>query len=118
MAELSYIKMFIEIYNVGAAFIIIFLILQILLILRRVDRDLLKARVFLNEEVLQRTWLFISIAGASYAIHSLGNFVSLLLDTTGYYFFAVTQLIFLAAFISAVYNWYVFIDGIKNKKII
>lgn len=52
---MTFIETFIEIYNAGAAFIIIFLIGQILFMMRKVDKDLLKARLFLNESIMQRT---------------------------------------------------------------
>jgi hypothetical protein len=43
--------------------------------MRKVDRDLLKARLFLNEEVMQRTWIYISVAGAAFALNTLVKFV-------------------------------------------
>ncbi|MDF1532848.1 MAG: hypothetical protein P1P72_11130, partial [ANME-2 cluster archaeon] len=58
-------RTFIEIYNVGAAFIIIFMIGQILIMLKNVDKALLKARIFLKEDILEKTWMFIAIAGAA-----------------------------------------------------
>lgn len=118
---MNFIETFIEIYNAGAAFIIIFLIGQILFMMRKVDKDLLKARLFLNESVMQRTWTYISVAGASFALNTLIKFIERF-TTNGenlsqFYFIEFSQLIFLVAFILAVYNWYIFIGSfVKNKE--
>lgn len=117
---MNFIETFIEIYNAGAAFIIIFLIGQILFMMRKVDKDLLKARLFLNEEIMQRTWIYISVAGASFALNTLVKFVirftisGVALET--FYLVEFTQLIFLVSFILAVYNWYIFIGSFVNNK--
>lgn len=120
MYRIGYLEIFMEIYNAGAAFILIFLIGQIIFMMRKVDRDLLKARLFLNDEVLQRTWIYISIAGASFALNTVIKFVlrftanGELFDT--YYLVELTQLIFLIAFILAVHNWYRFIASFVNHR--
>lgn len=119
---MTFIETFIEIYNAGAAFIIIFLIGQILFMMRKVDKDLLKARLFLNESIMQRTWIYISVAGASFALNTLIKFIiRLRFRTTGevlspFYLVEFTQLIFLVAFILAVYNWYIFIGSFVRSK--
>lgn len=117
---MNFIETFIEIYNAGAAFIIIFLIGQILFMMRKVDKDLLKARLFLNEFVMQRTWTYISIAGAAFALNTLLKFIERF-TTKGeslnqFYFIEFSQLIFLVAFILAVYNWYIFIGSFVKSK--
>lgn len=117
--QMNFIETFIEIYNAGAAFIIIFLIGQILYMMRKVDKDLLKARIFLNESIMQRTWIYISVAGASFALNTLIKFI-LRFTTSGeflspLYLVEITQLIFLVAFILAVYNWYIFIGSFVNR---
>ncbi|MCZ7397034.1 MAG: hypothetical protein O8C59_00775 [Candidatus Methanoperedens sp.] len=122
---MGFIETFVEIYNAGAAFIIIFLIGQILFMMRKVDKDLLKARLFLNETVMQRTWIYISVAGAAFAINTLIKFVVRFAyagETTtriinDFYFVEFTQFIFLISFILAVYNWYIFIGSfVKNRE--
>lgn len=120
MYTMSFIETFIEIYNAGSAFIIIFLIGQILFMMRRADKDLMKAKLFLNDAVLQRTWLYLSIAGAAFALNTLIKFV-VRFTTAGdvlnvYYMVELTQLIFLIAFILAVSNWYGFISSFVSKK--
>ncbi len=117
---MNFIETFIEIYNAGAAFIIIFLIGQILFMMRKVDKDLLKARLFLNQSVMQRTWTYISVAGAAFALNTLIKFI-VRFTTTGealnpFYLVEFTQLIFLVAFILAVYNWYLFIGSFVNRR--
>ncbi len=116
----GFIETFIEIYNAGAAFIIIFLIGQILFMMRKVDKDLLKARLFLNESVMQRTWMYISIAGASFALNTLIKFVVRFTyasdKLSDYYLVELTQVIFLISFILAVHNWYVFIGSFINRR--
>ncbi len=117
---MNFVETFIEIYNAGAAFIIIFLIGQILFMMRRVDKDLLKAKLFLNEAVMQRTWMYISIAGASFALNTLIKFVVRFTIpgkvVEDFFFVELTQFIFLVSFILTVYNWYVFIGSFVNHK--
>ncbi len=117
---MSFIETFIEVYNAGAAFVIIFLIGQILFMMRKVDKDLLKARLFLNESIMQRTWVYISVAGAAFALNTLIKFIvrfSYSGDAlTPFYPVEFTQLIFLIAFILAVYNWYIFIGSFVKSK--
>lgn len=118
--EMSFIETFIEVYNAGAAFIIIFLIGQILFMMRKVDKDLLKARLFLNESIMQRTWVYISVAGAAFALNTLIKFIVRFSESgealSPFYLVEFTQLIFLIAFILAVYNWYIFIGSFVRSK--
>ena len=120
MLAISFMDAFMEIYNAGAAFILIFLIGQILFMMRKVDRTLLKARVFLDDSVMQWTWIYISIAGASFALNTLVKFMIWFTRSgeilKGLYLAELTQIIFLVAFILAVYNWYVFIGRFANHK--
>jgi hypothetical protein len=117
---MDFIEAFMVIYNAGAAFILIFMIGQILFMMRKVDKELLKARLFLNDSILQKTWMYISIAGASFALNNVIKFI-IWYTSAGeilqiYYFVDLTQLVFLIAFILAVNNWYVFIGSFVSKK--
>lgn len=110
----DFILLFLEICTAGAAFILIFLTGQILYMMHTVDKDMLKAKLFLNEAVMERTWMYISIAGAGFALNTFVKFISqtalgAILDT--YHIYETTQLVFLVSFIMAVYNWYVFIGS-------
>jgi hypothetical protein len=117
---MNYIDAFMEVYNAGAAFVLIFLIGQILYMMRKVNKDILKARLFLNDAVMQRTWTYISIAGASFAVNSLVK-MAVRFTTQGqflgnFYILELSQFIFLIAFVLAVYNWYVFIASFVTGK--
>ncbi|MBW6518258.1 MAG: hypothetical protein K0A89_07125 [ANME-2 cluster archaeon] len=89
---------------------------QILILLRGVDKTVLRARIFLKEDILEKTWMFIAIAGASFALHSLTNFIDAMLEMNTYYLNELTQIIFLIAFILAVYQWYVFLGSLDKKE--
>lgn len=119
METMGFLRVFFEVYTAGAAFIIIFLIGQILYMMHKVDKDLLKAKLFLNENVMQRTWTYISIAGASFALNTLIKFAERFTvwgaGLSVYRMFEITQFIFLVSFILAVYNWYVFIGSFVGK---
>lgn len=121
MLENDYVRIFVEIYNAGAASILVFLIGEILIMMRRVDKAVLKARIFLSDEILQRTWTYISIAGAAFAIHSLVRFLEqVFLVTISFYgvplyLYDITQIIFIIAFLLAVYQWYLFIGSISKN---
>ena len=116
----DFVDIFMVIYNAGAAFILIFMIGQILFMMRKVDKDLLKARIFLNDGILQKTWIYISIAGASFALNNVIKFV-IMFTPRGEFLNAfqlpdLTQLVFIVAFILAVYNWYGFKGSFVNTK--
>ena len=113
--EMDYITIFIWLYNIGAAFIILFLILQILLLYRKIDVDIIRARLFLKMDVLGETWKYISIAGAAFAINALAGFMKYNTNINTYYLWEFTEAIFLAAFIAMIYQWYNFIDGLVLK---
>lgn len=120
MLSMGYVETLMEIYNTGAAFILIFLIGQIIIMMHRVDKDLLKARLFLNDVVLQRTWIYISVSGASFALNTVVKFAVRFTSTgavlENLYLIELTQLIFLLAFVFAVYNWYRFIASFAGKR--
>lgn len=112
-----FITIFIWLYNIGAAFIIMFLIIQILLISRKIDRDVLRARLFLNTEILNETWKYISISGASFAVNSVAGFVKFNLNLQMFHLWEVSEVIFLAAFIAMIYQWYQFVGGLIIKDV-
>jgi len=117
---LDFIETFMVIYNAGAAFILIFMIGQILFMMRKVDKELLKARLFLNDSIHQETWIYISIAGASFALINVIKFITWFTSSGEilqiYHFVDLTQLVFLIAFILAVNNWYGFVGSLVSKK--
>ncbi len=116
----EFFKIFLEVYTAGAAFVLIFLIGQIIYMMHRVDKSLFKAKLFLNESIMQRTWTFISIAGAAFAVNTLIKFTVTITAwgkaLENFYLFEITQFIFIISFIMAVYNWYVFIGSFVSKR--
>ncbi len=118
MEIMYFVQGFFEVYTIGAAFILIFLIGQIIYMMHRVDKDLLKAKLFLNEGVMQKTWMYISVAGAAFALNALVKFATMtdwgaVLGQVHLY--DLTLLVFLVAFILAVYNWYVFVGSFVRR---
>ncbi|MDF1531141.1 MAG: hypothetical protein P1P72_02290 [ANME-2 cluster archaeon] len=117
-SELDYVSIFIWLYNIGAAFIILFLIFQILLITRKLDTDVIRARLFLNMDILNETWKYISIASASFAVNAITGFLRFNVEKKVFFLWEISEIIFLAAFIAMIYQWYQFVGGmiIRNKK--
>ncbi len=115
MYTMGFIETFMEIFNVNAAVAIIFFCGLVLFKTRKLDRDLLRARLFLNYATMQRTWQYIPIAGASFALNDLARFASRFTDIgdilSSYYVVELIQIIFLMVFIHAVYSWYSFISA-------
>lgn len=116
LPELDYVTTFVWLYNIGAAFIILFLILQIMLMSRKIDDGVMRARLFLNVDVLNETWRYISIAGASFAINAFTGFLKFNTNVNTYYIWEISEIIFLGAFIAMIYQWYQFIDGLHVEK--
>ncbi|MFA4934588.1 MAG: hypothetical protein WC568_02005 [Candidatus Methanoperedens sp.] len=72
------------------------------------ERELSTVELVLNEAVLERTWTYISVAGAAFALNALIKFM-IWFRIAGdafnkYYIVELTQIIFLMAFIMAAYN--------------
>lgn len=111
----TFIETFIEIYNTAAAFVIVFLIGQILLMMRQIDQELLKASLFLKVDVLQKTWIFISTSAAAFAVHSITTFMKIM-DIPTFYIYEISQIVFIIAFIIAVYQWYAFLSEIPKRQ--
>lgn len=120
MQPINFIEAFIEIFIAVASSVIVLMIISILFIMRRVDKGLFRARLFLNETVMQRTWIYISIAGAAFAINTLIMFLVKFGDRgelfSGYYLPEITQIIFLLGFIFAVFSWHEFIGSFHKHK--
>lgn len=113
MAEI--LKTFLDLYNVIAAIVILYMIFQILIMLKSIDKSLLKARIFLKQDMIEKTWMFMAIAGASFALHALIDFLEEIFLINTLRLNDVTQIIFLIAFILAVYQWYFFVGHIHKK---
>ncbi len=66
--SMGFLGVLMEIYNVSAAVFIIFFCELVVLRLRGMNRDLLKARLFLNDAIIQRTFTF-----STYSWYSFTN---------------------------------------------
>ncbi len=120
MQNMDFIDTFIELFIACASLLIIFLISSILYMMQNVDKGLFKAKLFLNNNVMEQTWTYISIAGASFAINALilffSKFIAAIEILNSYYFVEINQSIFLIAFILAIWKWYEFIGGFETQK--
>ena len=119
MQSLGFIETFMDILIACASVIIIFLISSILLMMRKIDKRVIKAKLFINDNLLEKTWLYISIAGGSFAFNALIMFVKFM----GYeeffnifYISEITKIIFFVAFILAIWKWYTFIGSFEISK--
>ncbi|MDD5616560.1 MAG: hypothetical protein PHH85_10205 [Candidatus Methanoperedens sp.] len=117
--ELKFFEAFVELFNINASLMIIILCAHVLLKTYKLDRGFLKARLFLNSNVLQQIWISISIAGAAFALNSLLRLVGVYLTIKdiiyNYYLIEFSQMIFLISFIYAVIIWYQFINKTNNN---
>lgn len=117
---INFMQVFIEINNAIAAVFLIYLIGNLLFMMRNVDRNLLKARLFLNESVLFRTWIYISISGASFALHSFLDIIGIFIHKgeiiNTFHILEISEFIFIVSFILAIYNWYIFIGNFSKGK--
>jgi len=117
--ELEFVKTFVELFHINAAFVIFFLCAHIILKMNKLDKSMVKARLFLNDTVLHQVWTSISIAGAAFTLSILLNLAGLYLPTKNiikeYYLIEMTQFIFMMAFIYAIFSWYLFLASPGRK---
>ncbi len=122
MVAFGFVEAFVEIFNVIAAVGIIFFCGLILFKLHKTEKNMLKARLFLNDTILQQTWFYISIAGASFALNALielmGSLIVIIDLIKYYYIVELIQIICLMAFIFALHSWYLFVNGHHPSKVI
>lgn len=105
---IEFSKVFIEIFNAFSALILIIIIWQIIVKTSGVDRGLYND-LFLDRELLEQTWIYISIAGAAFALNTLIKFRTWFGNIAGdmfemYHFADLTEIIFLTAYIMGAYN--------------
>ncbi|KCZ70982.1 hypothetical protein ANME2D_03011 [Candidatus Methanoperedens nitroreducens] len=116
----EFIDTFVEIYNVEAAIAMIFFCGLIIVRVRKIDIGLLKARLFLNNAIIQQAWMYISIGVVFLALNTLMKFMNRVTAIENilnrYYIVELTQVIFLMAFTLSIYNLHLFINSsVKNK---
>ncbi|MDO8728088.1 MAG: hypothetical protein Q7J35_18705 [Candidatus Methanoperedens sp.] len=121
MPELNFFVAFVELFNINASLMIMILCVHVIFRTNKLDRGFLKARLFLNTNVLQQMWISMSIAGAAFAINSLLKLVGVHLIIKdfiyNYHLVEFSQMIFLVSFIYAVFIWYQFINKTNNKEL-
>jgi hypothetical protein len=119
MYVVDWIQAFVEIYKIEAAVPLIFFCLLALLKMRKMDSNLLRAKFFLNNAIMHRTWIFILIGMTFLALNTLVNFIgflgsSVIEDLLSNNIIELTQIVFLTAFSLAAYNCFLFI-GIQKS---
>lgn len=114
MYAMGFVEAFVEIFNVNASVGIILSCGMVLFKMNKLDRNLMRARLFLNEAIMQRIWLYFLIAGSSFSINLLLRFALRFTAAKEinnlHYMVELTQIIFLITFLLAVYNWHIFIS--------
>ena len=108
-------------FSVLVSFIGLFFVVKIWLVWKRVDMNILKARVFLDEKFLIKNWVYIFITGALIVFRRILQLLdlndittqnpawSILFDITG---FVIVVLLVLIA-----YHWYKLVySAIGSKK--
>ncbi|MCL7475366.1 MAG: hypothetical protein SCH39_12765 [Methanosarcinales archaeon] len=70
-------------------------------------------------DILNETWKYISIASASFAVNAITGFLRFNVEKKVFFLWEISEIIFLAAFIAMIYQWYQFVGGmiIRNKKV-
>lgn len=118
--RMDFFEIFMVIYNAGAVFVLMFMIGQIILMMRRVNKELFRARLFLNDSILQKTWVYISIAGASFALNNIfKSIISFSPEGEAlklYHIATLAQLAFLISLIFTIRLWYGFVGSFTDKK--
>ncbi|MDI6888816.1 MAG: hypothetical protein QMC78_03880 [Methanocellales archaeon] len=95
-----------NLYYVGAAAIILFFTFYSFVSFRRTDKKMLKARIFLNDDILSKTWAYGAIIGMSFAVHEILS--SPVVACYIPYLCEMMKLIFLTAVLGLIYEWYDF----------
>jgi hypothetical protein len=110
----GFIETFVEIYNFETAVPIIFFGLLIVFRIRNMDRDILKARMFLDNSIMKRFWFYLSTGMVFLAFNTLFGFMSRLSIMgdmiINHYIVLLTQIIYLTAFSLATYQCYLFLS--------
>lgn len=115
MSQIVVNSMF-SISSIILALIGLFLVVRIWMKWKNIDKDVLKARVFLDKKFLEKNWIYVFLTGASITIHKslellmasgyiLNDWIELLSG-----FFEFSALVFL---IILAYEWFKLISPIQ-----
>ncbi len=95
--------------SVLTALIGLFLVIKIFMVWNRVDRNVLKARVFLDNSFLVKNWIFVFLSGAFIAVRIFVELLELLgfiLIRTSSIIFDLAGLAVIILLVLLAYYWY------------
>lgn len=88
----------------------LFFVLRIWTVWKRVDKDVLKARVFLDRDFLEKNWIYVFLAGAFIAIRRVMQLLELLgfSVSSGWvtYLYDIMGIIVIVMLVMLAYYWY------------
>ncbi len=99
---------------VGASVIIalvgLFFVFKIWVVWKRVDKEVLKARVFLNRDFLEKNWIYVFLAGAFIAIRRVMQLLELLGFSVNIewvtYLYDAMGIVVIVLLVMLAYHWY------------
>jgi drug/metabolite transporter (DMT)-like permease len=94
------------VYNAGIAMAILLLLGQITSMNKKIDKNILKARMFLDGEKINNILLYLALAGASLSIATLSSLINTLYNIKTTQITLLAQITFLITFLLAVYTWH------------
>ncbi len=95
--------------SVLTALIGLFLVIKIFMVWNRVDRNVLKARVFLDNTFLVKNWIFVFLSGAFIVVRIFVELLELLgfiLISTSSILFDLSGLAVIILLVLLAYYWY------------
>jgi len=95
-----------DLYYVGVAIIVLFFTLYSSVSFRRTGKKILKARIFLNDDILSKTWVYGAVIGTSFAIYEILS--SPMIACHLPYLCEMMKFVFLTALLVLIYEWYDF----------
>ncbi len=88
----------------------LFFVLKIWTVWKRVDREVLKARVFLNSDFLEKNWTYVFLAGAFIAMRRVMQLLELLGFSVSIewvtYLYDLMGIIVIVLLVMLAYHWY------------
>ncbi len=95
-----------NLYYVGVAIIVLFFTLYSSVNFRRTGKKILKARIFLNDDILSKTWAYGAVIGVSFAVHEILS--SSMITCHLPYLCEIMKFVFFTALLGLIYEWYDF----------
>ncbi len=107
--------------SVIISFVGLYFVARIWVKWNKMDKDVLKARVFLDKKFLAKNWIYVFLAGAALTVHQLIDFMTSSGYISGIWFRQLSELfefITLLFFVVLTYEWYKIIYLRNNSFII